>query len=58
MDPRWTCREPEVLEDLFDHRGFFDGGDDANSALAAGTGLDVDAENSLQKPGPVHALFD
>ena len=57
MDPRRACRKPEVLENLFDHRGFFDGGDDADPPLAAGTGLDIDAENSLQKPGPVHALF-
>ncbi len=47
-----------MLEDFFDHRWFFDGGDDADPPLAGGTSLDVDAENSLRKPGPVHALFD
>ena len=46
-----------MLENLFDHRGFLDGGDDADPPLAAGTGPGVDTENSLQKARPVDALF-
>ena len=46
-----------MFENLLDHRGLFDGSDDADPALAARTGLDVIAENSLQEPCPVHALL-
>ncbi len=46
-----------MLEDLFDHRFVFDSGNDADPSLAAVAGLDVDTENSFQKPGPMHTLF-
>lgn len=47
-----------MLEDLFDHRWIFDGGDDGDPCLAGGTSLEVDTENSLQKASPMHAFFD
>jgi hypothetical protein len=47
--------QPEVREDLGDHGGIFDGGDELQGAAALRALLDVDLEYPLEQPGPAQA---
>src|SRR5215468_8916355 len=52
---RGAGRQPQVAEDLDDHRRIFDGGDDLQSAAAVGAVFDVDVKDPFEQPGPTHA---
>jgi hypothetical protein len=47
--------QAEVGEDLGDHGGIFDGGDELQGAAALRALLDVDLEHPLEQPGPAQA---
>jgi hypothetical protein len=47
--------QAEVREDLGDHGGIFDGGDELQGAAALRALLDVDLEYPLEQPGPAQA---
>jgi len=44
-----------VAENLADHWGIFNGGEDGQGAAALGTGGDVDGEDAFESLGPTHA---
>ena len=44
--------QSQVGQDLSDHHGILDAGDDAAAALALGAGQDVDAEDAAHEFGP------
>ena len=49
--PGWA----RLGEDLGDHGGIFDGGDDLQGSDALRTLLDVDVEHPFEQPGPAQA---
>jgi hypothetical protein len=52
---RCSSGQAEMGEDLGDHGGMFDGGDDLQGATALGALLDVDLEHSFTKAPPIRA---
>jgi len=44
--------QAEMGEDLGDHGGIFDGGDDLQGAAAVGVVLNIDIEHPFEQPGP------
>ncbi len=50
-----NIHEKATYEDLGNHGGIYDGGDDLQGPAALGTLLDVDVEHPFEQPGPAHA---
>ena len=44
-----------MLEDLGNHGGIYDGGDDRQGATAVGALFDIDIEYPFEQPGPAQA---
>ena len=59
IEGRGRCSggQTEMGEDLGNHGGMFDGGDDLQGATARGALLDVDLKHSLRKPSLAFALL-
>ena len=54
----WGLRvKSKVREDFLDHVGVFDGCDNLHLASANGAGIDIDIEDSFQKPCPTHSRW-
>ena len=51
---RCSDGQAEVGEDLGDHGGMFDGGDDLQGAAALGAVFHIDLEHSFEQPSPSH----
>ena len=52
---RCSRGQAQMSEDLGDHRGIFNGGDDLQGATAMGAALDVDIEYPFEQAGPAQA---
>ncbi len=50
---RCSGGQAEMGEDLGDHGGMLDGGDDLQGAAAQGAVFHIDRENSFEQPGPL-----
>ena len=47
-----------MREDLGDHDGIYDGGDDRQGAAAVGAVFNIDSEHPFEQPGPAQAPSD
>jgi hypothetical protein len=47
----------KMREDLFDYRGFGDGGDDFELPAALGAGFEIDLEDAFEELSPSHSTI-